>query len=235
MSGCGTKSTVQQTSAPSSEEKILSPLGFTIQAGAFSKVDNALLMVRKLTQDGLDPFYFFDGRFYKIRFGNFTSFENAKETALNLVSRKLIEDYYILRPESYVYVKHKGTENLIRKIIVETAEKFLGIPYKWGEESAKDGFDCSGLTMVVYRVNGIDLPRNSRLQFKRGKDVSRDSIKAGDLVFFKTGKSNQVSHVGIYQGDDKFIHAPKKGKKIKVASLTNTYFQKRFAGARTFL
>ena len=89
--------------------------------------------------------------------------------------------------------------------------------------------------MTVYRLNGLELPRNSRSQYQTGRPVPRNALEKGDLVFFATGSRNRVSHVGIYSGRGQFIHAPGKGKTIRTASLSSRYFQERYAGARRYL
>ena len=84
-------------------------------------------------------------------------------------------------------------------------------------------------------LNGLDLPRNSRDQFRAGTPIKRSALRQGDLVFFATGRrSPRVTHVGIYTGGGRFIHAPGRGKTIRSASLTNGYFKRRFVGARRY-
>ena len=88
--------------------------------------------------------------------------------------------------------------------------------------------------MTVYRLNGLELERNSRAQFQAGSQVLRDELQAGDLVFFATGRSGRVSHVGIYSGRNTFVHAPGQGKEIRIASLSDGYFKTRYVGARRY-
>ena len=114
-----------------------------------------------------------------------------------------------------------------------TAERFIGVPYRWGGESTVDGFDCSGLTMVVYQLNGLDLPRTSAEQWRAGRPVDRDEMNRGDLVFFAT-RGGRVSHVGIYLGGDTFLHAPSRGNPIQTASLSSDYYRARYVGARAY-
>jgi cell wall-associated NlpC family hydrolase len=122
-----------------------------------------------------------------------------------------------------------------REKIVKTAQRYLGVPYRWGGESPRTGFDCSGFTMVVYRLNGLDLPRSSRQQWRVGKKIDRRQLQKGDLVFFATSGGSRVSHVGIYTGNNKFLHAPRKGSRIKTSILSNRYFRTRYVGARSYL
>jgi cell wall-associated NlpC family hydrolase len=88
--------------------------------------------------------------------------------------------------------------------------------------------------MTVYRLNGLDLPRHSTAQFQAGRPIERAALSMGDLVFFATGTRRRVSHVGIYIGHDHFIHAPGRGKTIRISSLSNTYFNDRYMGARRY-
>jgi hypothetical protein len=119
-----------------------------------------------------------------------------------------------------------------RQDIILTAKKFLGIVYIWGGTTPR-GFDCSGLTYFVYKLHGIELPRVSWLQFrnKHGKKVKKSHLVQGDLVFFETYKPGP-SHVGIYIGDNQFIHAsPKYG--VTISNLDDPYFRNRYIGAKT--
>jgi cell wall-associated NlpC family hydrolase len=112
---------------------------------------------------------------------------------------------------------------------------YIGVSYKWGGESSDEGFDCSGLTMTVYQLNGLDLPRTSRQQWKAGTAVARNELLRGDLVFFATAGGRRVSHVGVYTGENKFIHAPGKSKRIRLTSLSKSYYRSRFVGARRYI
>jgi len=89
--------------------------------------------------------------------------------------------------------------------------------------------------MTVYRLNGLNLPRSSRQQWKAGKPVLRGQLSKGDLVFFATSGWKKVSHVGIYKGNNKFIHASGSGNKIRTDSLSGKYYKRRYVGARTYL
>ncbi|MEQ8162785.1 MAG: C40 family peptidase, partial [Smithellaceae bacterium] len=97
------------------------------------------------------------------------------------------------------------------------------------------GFDCSGLTMTVYQLNGLDLPRHSATQYDAGNPIDKKNLQKGDLVFFATNSDGKVSHVGIYIGNGRFIHAPSRGKNIRVESMSCNFFARRFVGARTYL
>jgi cell wall-associated NlpC family hydrolase len=124
-----------------------------------------------------------------------------------------------------------------RAELVETAQSYIGTPYQWGGETPS-GFDCSGYVQYVYRnAAGVDLPRTSRTQYSstRGSFVKRSDLQPGDLVFFVT-RGLTVSHVGMYVGESKFIHAPSSGNLVRIDSLNDPYFWKdRFVGGKDFI
>jgi cell wall-associated NlpC family hydrolase/LysM repeat protein len=116
--------------------------------------------------------------------------------------------------------------------IISTAQAQAGIRYRWGGTS-RSGFDCSGFTSYVFAKHGVRLPRTSIEQSRFGQAVSRGSLQPGDLVFFKT-RGSRVSHVGIYTGGGRFIHASSGGGRVTTSSLTG-YYDRRYAGARRVL
>ena len=118
--------------------------------------------------------------------------------------------------------------------IIKLAKKKLGKRYVWGAAGQKNTFDCSGFTKYVYEKNGIKIPRTSLRQSKFGKPVSIKELRKGDLVFFDTSKKRKgyVNHVGIYIGDNKFIHASSAKKKVVITSLNKAFYRQRFKGAR---
>lgn len=239
LTGCGGTPTVPDSPAPVPvpTSGTLKQLGWTIQAGAFRNVDNAVRFTAKLKRQGLEAYHFIDeDDLYKVRFGNFTERAQAENRARLLLSRSILEEFYIVNPESSAAARYgTGDTGRLRNELVKTAARFRGTPYRWGGTSARSGFDCSGLTQVVYQLNGLDLPRTSRQQWNAGKPIRRRELSRGDLVFFATSGGRRVSHVGIYTGDGKFLHAPGRGKSIREASLENKYFHKRYLGARTYL
>jgi len=120
-----------------------------------------------------------------------------------------------------------GTEQLINN-----AMQLIGVRYRWGGNTPQSGLDCSGFVRYVFKDTfGFLLPRKSAQMSKVGMEVKRDELRPGDLVFFNTMR-HAFSHVGIYVGDNKFIHAPSKGKAIRVDDMTKTYWDKRYNGAR---
>jgi len=108
----------------------------------------------------------------------------------------------------------------------------IGVDYSPGGKSPATGFDCSGLVAHVYREAwGIRLPPTTAGQSRAGVPVSLAELRAGDLVFYDT-QQRPNSHVGIYLGDGKFVHAPKSGAQVRIESLQNSYWAARFDGAR---
>jgi len=118
-------------------------------------------------------------------------------------------------------------------IAARTAERFVGIPYRWGGENVVDGMDCSGFVRAVYNLCGLSIPRTSRDQFKAGESVTKESLQDGDLVFFGSSEDS-INHVGIYVGNGRFVHAPRRGEEIRVTSVDESYFEKRYVGARRY-
>ncbi|MEN5165333.1 C40 family peptidase [Achromobacter kerstersii] len=116
--------------------------------------------------------------------------------------------------------------------MVSEALNYLGIRYRFGGSTPDTGFDCSGL--VAYsaeRSLGLKLPRNAAEIAQQGVSVAKNELKAGDLVFFNT-MGRRYSHVGIYLGDDRFVHSPSAGGVVRVESMTMAYWTKRYNGAR---
>ncbi|MEO7217284.1 MAG: C40 family peptidase [Gemmatimonadaceae bacterium] len=110
----------------------------------------------------------------------------------------------------------------LRDSIVALSQAQLGVKYKRGAESPNKGFDCSGLVQYVMAAFGADLPRTAREQATIGKKIERDiaSLKPGDLLTFGHGK--RISHIGIYIGDGRYVHAPTPGSRVKVETLAHT-------------
>jgi cell wall-associated NlpC family hydrolase len=108
----------------------------------------------------------------------------------------------------------------------------LGVNYKFGGNTPESGLDCSGLVRYVFQqVTGVDLPRTAKAMSGVGASVPVADLKPGDLVFFNTRRF-AFSHVGIYLGDNQFIHAPRTGREVEVTTLDKRYWQTRFNGAR---
>lgn len=116
--------------------------------------------------------------------------------------------------------------------LVVNAMGFLGVPYKRGGSSAETGFDCSGFVRAIYQQTvGLVLPRRADQQAASTQVIDKKELQPGDLVFFNTMRRT-FSHVGIYVGDGKFIHSPRSGSEVRVEDMRQSYWQRRFDGAR---
>ena len=115
-------------------------------------------------------------------------------------------------------------------LVVTTAQKYLGVPYVWGGKSPS-GFDCSGFVYYVFNQAGYPLSRSMTYQYKAGTPVSKDELQPGDIVFFQNTYTTGMSHVGIYSGNGKFIHAPSTGKTVSYADLNSSYYINHWYGA----
>jgi cell wall-associated NlpC family hydrolase len=112
------------------------------------------------------------------------------------------------------------------------ARSLVGIHYKYGGNSPDSGFDCSGFVVHVFRHTlGIKLPRSSYEISRVGQTISTGNLRAGDLVFFNT-LHRKFSHVGIYLGDDRFIHAPSSGGRVRTENMRDAYWERHYEGAR---
>lgn len=140
-----------------------------------------------------------------------TSILNKREVMFNNVIELNEEiDTVVEEPEIII-------EPLNEKI-VNTAMQYLGVPYVWGG-TTPDGFDCSGLVQYVYKVNEMTISRTTYTQVNEGNYVPKNELEQGDLVFF--GRASSPHHVGIYIGDNKFIHAPQSGDVVKISNMSD--------------
>lgn len=122
-------------------------------------------------------------------------------------------------------------QNKVQEVLIN-AFSLTGIQYKYGGNSPSTGFDCSGFVRYVFHnAANLTLPPTARAISQIGKSVKKDELQPGDLVFFNTLKK-AFSHVGIYIGDNKFIHAPSTGKTVRVESMQDGYWASRFEGAQ---
>jgi peptidoglycan DL-endopeptidase CwlO len=111
--------------------------------------------------------------------------------------------------------------------VAAVAQRYLGIPYRWGGESPSSGFDCSGFVMYVFSRVGVSLPRVVSAQYRVGNPVSRGNLRPGDIVFF-----SGLGHDGIYIGGGRFIHSPSSGDVVKISSIHDSWYHSRWVGAR---
>lgn len=125
-----------------------------------------------------------------------------------------------------------ASRRLVNAKAVDYAKKFLGVPYKWGASSGK-AFDCSGFTTYIMKKFNVNLERTASSQFNSGTKVDKEDLQPGDLVFFTTYKAGP-SHVGMYIGDNKFIHASSGVHRVTITDLDTNYYRKRYLGARRY-
>jgi cell wall-associated NlpC family hydrolase len=134
-------------------------------------------------------------------------------------------------PPGYAPPVHRGEAG--PNDVLFGAIGLVGTPYRWGGNTPQSGFDCSGLIVYVFReIAGVSLPRTVQDIYAVDLvDVRRERLQGGDLVFFKTA-GRDVSHVGIYVGQDRFVHAPNEGGMVRLDYLSNPYWDKHYSGAR---
>ncbi|QHF47879.1 hypothetical protein PspS35_02880 [Pseudomonas sp. S35] len=120
--------------------------------------------------------------------------------------------------------------------VIDRAHELLGTPYKWGGSSVEQGFDCSSLLVYLFKTEAnIRIPRTTAAMHRsNAKTIKRSALKPGDAVFFKGNGHNQISHVGLYIGEGKFIHSPRAGKTVRIDSLSNRYWNKNYTTAKRF-
>jgi cell wall-associated NlpC family hydrolase len=121
--------------------------------------------------------------------------------------------------------------------MVVVALSLIGTPYKYGGATPEAGFDCSGLVKYILGLSSsIELPRSSHEMFTMGgRSLKESELKAGDLLFFRIGKSKRINHVAVYIGENRFVHAPSTGNAVRVDPLGSDYWQKYYVGARRVL
>jgi cell wall-associated NlpC family hydrolase len=135
--------------------------------------------------------------------------------------------------DAHIGAKALKTHSLRQELLSE-AQELIGTPYRNGGVNPGKGFDCSGFVYYAMQQVGVKTPRTAHDQYLSAKQLGRADLQPGDLVFFKTSRrSNRITHVGIYLGGDRFIHAPSHRKKVTISSLDERYWSKRFiAGGR---
>ena len=134
------------------------------------------------------------------------------------------------QPVNIAYATSRGSSG--SSTIVDRAVKYQGTPYVFGGTTQK-GFDCSGFTKYVYASSGISLPRTSFAQFSSGTAVGKNDLRPGDLVFFST-YAKGASHVGIYTGGGRFVHASNPSSGVKTSTLSDSFYSSRYLGARRY-
>lgn len=131
----------------------------------------------------------------------------------------------------YVNLTGDGSTAVSSPTIVSTAYKYMGTPYVWAGTSPS-GFDCSGFVYYVFNENGITTNRTAALLYQNGVAVDRSDLQAGDIICFYNGSYSYIGHVGIYIGDNQFIHASSADGKVTIDSLESSYYNSHYYGAR---
>lgn len=173
-----------------------------------------------------------------------TQQQDAPDGLENLIRSKIAES---AKPKADTAVSHKAAAApIVRAVgratgtvsrgdadaLLSNAMGLLGVAYRFGGTSPKSGFDCSGFMQHIFRkAFAVNLPRTSAQQAQVGSYVSRSGLQPGDMVFFRTS-GRRISHVGMYVGNDRFIHSPRTGKRVEITSLSNKYWSARYATAR---
>jgi cell wall-associated NlpC family hydrolase len=120
-------------------------------------------------------------------------------------------------------------------LLARAAMSQVGVPYRYGGAEPSRGFDCSGLVWYVHGQEGIAVPRTAAAQYAAARKVAAGELRPGDLVFFRLApRSNDVTHVGIYTGQGRFVHAPQAGRSVSESPLDDAYYRERFAGSGRF-
>lgn len=152
-------------------------------------------------------------------------------TSFNDIDGFLVEKGLMSRMGEQIQQARDSVSEQASSLVIN-AMAFLDVPYRYGGNTAETGFDCSGFVRAVYEQSvGKILPRRSDEQAAATQKIDRSELKPGDLVFFNTMR-RAFSHVGIYVGDGKFIHSPRSGAQVRMEDMRNTYWTKRFNGAR---
>ncbi len=153
------------------------------------------------------------------------------EKAPDDMGKFLVEKGLVERLSEQVNAAGRAVSSRASDLVVH-AMGFLGVPYKRGGNSIEQGFDCSGFVRAIYeQAVGLVLPRRAAEQAAATTPIDKAELQPGDLVFFNTLRAT-FSHVGIYVGDNKFIHSPRTGAVVRVEDMRVAYWQQRFDGAR---
>lgn len=157
---------------------------------------------------------------------------NNKPKSKIMLSTTLNTEKVLTVPESLVERTMMARGKTLGASIIEYAYNFLGRPYVWGA-TGPSSFDCSGFTRYVFNKFGYNLQHYTGYQWQTGVSVTRSNLQMGDLVFFNTTGAH--SHVGIYIGNGKFVHASSGGDGVKISSLSESYYNSRFCGGRRII
>jgi cell wall-associated NlpC family hydrolase len=156
--------------------------------------------------------------------------QNGVQNSTNNYNKNQYNRQSSQRAQASAVNKYHPTRNLMVRIATST----IGTPYRWGGDNPQKGFDCSGLMTYVHKnALGLKIPRTAAKQRDASRTINYAQLQPGDMLFFKTGKRS--NHVGVYIGNRKFVHAATGSKHVKVASMDNAYWHRRFVKFGTFL
>ena len=168
---------------------------------------------------------------------NVASATQKHYTNKNKITAAQMQQAYAQLIQKPAHEKSKKAAKAKKKIstarfkAIAVAKKQIRKKYRWGGSTPRTGFDCSGLTHYAFKSANIYIPRTAAAQYKHTKRVSLSKMQAGDLIFFHTRRTRaRVNHVGIYLGNGKFIHAPRRGKRVSIAKLSK-YWRRKAVGA----
>jgi len=172
----------------------------------------------------------------KNRDGDIVSGKKIEHKKNNFFKDLVEEQNKLLSQLKKIKKKKADPYNFDKENIVENAKQHLGERYVWGG-TKPNAFDCSGYTKYLYEEEGIEIPRTAYQQSQVGEYVPKDELEKGDLLFFLTDKKRHipVTHVGLYIGDDKFIHAASKKDGIIISSLSKSRYNKIFVKAKRII
>lgn len=169
--------------------------------------------------------------------GSYELAEPQGVEALTLSAERGQRNQYLANVRSdplgaYLAAQDRVSRPAVARGLASTALTYLGIDYSYGGDTPTQGFDCSGLVRYAAEQSlGLKLPRRSADMARLGESIKRNELERGDLVFFNT-RGHRFSHVGIYLGEGKFVHAPRTGSQVRVESMNIGYWKKRYNGAR---
>ncbi len=171
----------------------------------------------------------YDDGWYKVSYGSYTGYMSGEYLRLSDVTYSTAD----AAATAATPAETASTSTSQRDKLIEYAKQYLGVKYAYGGASPS-GFDCSGFTTYVFKNFGYSLNRSSSAQTSNGTEISKSELLPGDLVFFTRGGSS-VGHVGIYIGDNKFIHSSSPGDVVKITSLDDSYYKRNYVCSRRIL
>lgn len=178
----------------------------------------------------------YDGAWYQVKLSNGTiGYANADYISRTPIAKETASAAAVGVTHSEATAAPTDSTISLGESIVATAKKYMGVPYVYGA-AGPDSFDCSGFVMYVMGKNGMNVPHQSGSLYQMGFEVAMDELIAGDLVFFNSSSSSGVSHVGIYIGDNRFIHASSgSAHAVTISSLSEDYYSAHYVGAKRLI